>query len=41
MIIANNSNVAGLLLAKLNGTQDTVDFAIDWIPDCLEGNDDD
>ena len=35
-ISAIDSNIAGLQAAKLNGVQDTVDYANAWVPDCLD-----
>lgn len=40
-ICARSADVAGLAAAKLNGVQDTCEFFLDWMPDSLEGVDDD
>ena len=34
-IVANTVDTAGLQAAKLNGIQDTAEYAIDWKPDYL------
>ena len=34
-ITANDAGTAGLQAAKLNGVQDTAEYAIDWTPEYL------
>ena len=36
-VCARDANTAGLQAAKLNGIQDTMNYAVDWMPDYLEG----